>query len=79
MVGVSRDPKDFSRRLFREMYKRGYDTVAVNPHTNEWEVKPCFARLPDVKPPVEGALLMTSPKETETVARECAEAGVRPV
>jgi len=27
MVGVSRDPKDFSRHLFREMYSRGYDMV----------------------------------------------------
>ncbi len=31
MVGVSRDPRDFSRMLFREMKKRGYDMVPVNP------------------------------------------------
>ncbi|PYX41387.1 MAG: CoA-binding protein, partial [Acidobacteria bacterium] len=30
MVGVSRDPEDFSRKLFREMCDRGYDMVPVN-------------------------------------------------
>lgn len=31
LVGVSRDPKDFSRVLFREMCDKGYDMVPVNP------------------------------------------------
>ena len=30
MVGVSRNPKDFSRLLFREMCDRGYDMVPIN-------------------------------------------------
>ncbi|MGC2446005.1 MAG: CoA-binding protein, partial [Candidatus Sulfotelmatobacter sp.] len=39
----------------------------------------CFARVQDIQPPVEGALLMTSPAVTETVVADCAEAGVRRV
>ena len=31
IVGVSREPLDFSRRLLREFRQAGYDTVAVNP------------------------------------------------
>ena len=31
VVGVSHDPKDFSRRLLRTLRERGYDAVAVNP------------------------------------------------
>ena len=30
-VGLSRDPKHFSRVVFREMSQRGYDVVPVNP------------------------------------------------
>jgi len=31
LVGVSRDPRDLSRALFRELRGRGYDVVPVHP------------------------------------------------
>ena len=31
LVGVSRNPRDLSRTLFRELRRRGYDVVPVNP------------------------------------------------
>jgi len=34
MVGVSRNPKDFSRGLFRDLRRRGYDMVPVNPRVS---------------------------------------------
>ena len=79
VVGVSRNPKDFTRSLLRELLARGYDAVPVNPGISEMEGVPCFARLSDVTPPVEGALLVTSPQVTDAVVRECADAGIRRV
>ncbi len=79
IVGVSRNPRDFSRALFREFLKRGYDAVPVNPQAEEVEGRRCYGRLADIAPPVEAALLMTSPELTERVAAECAEAGVKQV
>ena len=79
VVGVSRNPKDFTRMLLRELLGRGYDAVPVNPGTREMEGVACFASLAEVQPPVEGALLMTPPAVTDTVVRQCAEAGIRRV
>jgi predicted CoA-binding protein len=79
IVGVWRNPKDFSRMLFREFLERGYDPVPVNPQVEEVEGRRCFGRLRDIQPPVEAALLMTSPRLTETIAADCAEAGVKQV
>ncbi len=79
MVGVSRQPQDFTRALFRELCRRGYDVVPVNPEATEVEGRRCFARLQDIAPPVDGALLLTSPRVTDAVVRDCAEAGVRRV
>ncbi len=76
MVGVSRDPKDFSRMLFREMRQRGYEIIPVNPGTEELEGSHCFVRVQDIAPPPDAALIMTSPRDTERVVRDCAEAGV---
>jgi predicted CoA-binding protein len=75
-VGLSRNAKDLSRTLFRDMEQRGYDIVPVNPAIEEMEGKKCFARLQDVTPPVDAALLMISSKMTDQVVRDCAEAGI---
>ena len=79
LVGVSRDPKDFSRMLFREMCDKGYDMVPVNPAGNEMEGRRCFGRVQQIQPPVQAVLLMTPPPYTEKVVRDCAEAGIRHV
>jgi len=79
LVGVSRAPKDFSRYLFREMCEKGYEMVPVNPAVEEVDSRRCFARVQDIAPPVEGALLLTSPQGTEKVVRDCVEAGIRQV
>ena len=79
LVGVSRDPKDFSRAVWRELRSRGYDVVPVNPGAGEIDGVPCAARLQDVSPPVDGALLLTSPAVSVRVVHDCAEAGVKRV
>ncbi|HXY01289.1 MAG TPA: CoA-binding protein [Candidatus Limnocylindrales bacterium] len=79
MVGISRDPKEFSAMLFKELSRRGYDVVPVNPATREVMGRTCYARVQDIEPPVDAALLMTSPEITEAVVRDCAEAGIRRV
>ncbi len=79
VVGVSRDPKHFSNDVWRELAKRGYDLVAVNPRTTEVNGQTCYPRLQDVTAPVEGALVMTAPRVTEQVVRDCVDAGVQHV
>jgi len=76
IVGVSQQPKDFSRALFREFRERGYDAVPVNPAAREIDGQPCFAHVQEIQPPVTAVLLMTSPSDTESVVRDCAEAGI---
>jgi predicted CoA-binding protein len=76
MVGVSRDPKDFSRQLFREMCRRGYDMVPVNLFAEELEGRECFQCLQVVRPKVDGVLLMTPFWDTERMVHDCAELGI---
>jgi len=79
MVGVSRNPKDFSRTLFRDLCDRGYDVVPVNLFADEIDGHESFQCLQVIRPAVEGALLMTTPLSTEHVVRDCADAGIRRV
>jgi uncharacterized protein len=79
MVGVSREPRSFSVSLFQELCRRGYDIVPVNPKTPNVLGRPCFARVQDIQPPVDAALVMTPPEITEKIVADCAQAGIRRV
>ncbi len=79
VVGVSRNAKDFSRMVFKELARRGLDVVPVNPALADAEGRRAFARVQDVSPPADAALLMTAPAQTEAVLRDCAAAGIRRV
>ena len=79
MIGVSRDEKHFSRMLFNEFTRRGYVVVPVNPNSHQIAGCYCFARVQEIKPLVDAALLMTSPALTESALRDCVEAGIKRV
>jgi predicted CoA-binding protein len=77
-VGVSRNPKHFSRLLFHEFLDKGYDSVPVNPQATDIDGRRCFARVADVTPPVEAAVIMTgAPDITDQSIHECNQAKIR--
>ena len=77
-VGVSRNAQHFSRSLFREFAAKGYDPVPVNPQAVDIEGRKCFARVADIAPAVEAALLMTGASEAiDQTMRECEQARIR--
>ena len=78
-VGVARQPRDFSRMLFREFRTRGYDPVPVHPICGDIDGVPCARSLGEIDPPVDSVLLMTKPEVTSALLRECAHAGIKRV
>jgi predicted CoA-binding protein len=79
VAGVSRQPRDFTRALFAEFARRGYDVVPVNPSAAEIDGRRCYASIGAITPPVDGVLVMTPAHAAEQVVRDCAGAGVRRV
>lgn len=79
LVGVSHRERDFSRGVFRELQRRGYTVIPVNPNLTEVEGQRCFPHVQDITPPVEAAMLMTSPAVSEEVVRDCRLTGVTQV
>ena len=76
IVGVSRNPSDFTRALWKDFRKRGYDAVPVNPHLSDIDGIPCFSSVKNVSPVAEGALVMVGKSDVATAIAECAAAGV---
>ena len=79
LVGTSRDEKSFSRSVLRELLRRGYDVVPVHPTIAEAEGQRCAARVQDIDPPPQAALIMTPPSRSAEVVRDCLGAGVRSI
>jgi len=79
LVGISRHPRSDSAMLFKELSSRGYDMIPVNPSTREILGRHCFARVQDIHPKLEAALLMTTPEITDVIVADCVEAGIRQV
>ncbi len=79
MIGISHNPRDFSVHLFQEFRRRGYDMIPVNPNIAQIDGQACFKRVQDIVPPVQAAILMTSPEVTEEIVKDCVLAGIRRV
>jgi uncharacterized protein len=76
LIGVSRNSKDYSRSLFRELRRHGYEVMPVNPHTTEIDGLTCYSHVQAIVPLVPAAIIVTPPAATERVIQDCAEAKV---
>ena len=77
VIGVSRKPKEYSRLLFQELLKHGYDVIPVNPAATEIDGKVCFGSVADISPAPERAVIILPEEKTERAVLDCAEAGIR--
>jgi predicted CoA-binding protein len=76
-VAISRKRPNIGADLFKEFSRRGHEVPLVNPKTPEMLGQRCFARVQDIQPAPDAALLLTSPAVTNSVVRDFAEAGIK--
>lgn len=76
VAGVSRNEKDFSRVLFRDLANRGYDVIPINPAAKEIDGRQCYASVAEIHDPVDGVLIMTSSDRSIDVVRDSILAGI---
>ncbi|MHB1005389.1 MAG: CoA-binding protein [Chloroflexota bacterium] len=79
VVGVSRNAKEYSRMIFAELRKQGYDAVPVNPKVGELDGMRCYSRVTDVAPAVESAMVLLPAQAGLEALRDCAQAGIKRV
>lgn len=77
VVGVSRNPADFTRKLWSDFREKGCEAIPVHPSQNEIDGVHCYHRVQDIALTVEGALLLVSRDKTMEVVNDCITAGIR--
>ena len=79
VIGPSRSRIKYSRMLFRELLRHGYDVIHVNPNAVEIDGIRCFKKIGDISPAPERAVIILPKDPTEQAVLDCADAGVKDV
>jgi hypothetical protein len=79
VIGPSRNHKEYSRSLFRELLKQGYDAIPVNPNIEELDGRKCFKNIKDISPAPERVLILLPEDKTEQAVLDCADAGIKDI
>ncbi len=79
LVGLSRRGNQFSNSVYKELTKKGYKVIPVNPNADEIDGVKCYPDLKSVKGLVESALVMTPAAQVPAVLLSAAENGIKNV
>jgi predicted CoA-binding protein len=76
VVGVSSKGAGFGARVYRNLKRKGYDVMAVNPKAGEFEGDPCYPDLKSLPRKPGGVVLVVPPAVSEKVVEEAVETGI---
>ncbi|HEY6952944.1 MAG TPA: CoA-binding protein [Bacteroidota bacterium] len=77
VVGVSRTGKKFGNSIYMMLKERGCRVFPVNPFTDIVDGDRCYPRLRDLPEKVGGVVVVVPPKQTESIVKEAADAGIQ--
>jgi len=77
MIGMSRNPKDYTRNLSRDLALRGYEIIPVNPNASEINGKKCFSNIAEVDEKVDAVLIFTKGETLSVNLDEAINKGIK--
>jgi len=75
VLGLSRDPKSFSRQAYSFLQSKGYELYSVNPHVSSIDGQVCFESV-EALPEVQAAIFFTNPGVSMELLPLCREKGI---
>jgi predicted CoA-binding protein len=79
VVGVSERRDTGCNLAYTKFKDEGYQVYAVSPHITSFKGDPCYPDLKSIPQKPEAVFILTNPKVTEAVVRECVELGIKNV
>lgn len=75
VVGASNNPEKYGNIIVRNLVRKGYPVLPVNPHETTIEGLPVARSLADVEGPVDIVVMVTHPPVTLAVLKDAARLG----
>jgi hypothetical protein len=79
VVGVSDKRETGCNLAYRKFKEAGYAVSAVNPRLNTFEGDPCYPDLKSIPEKPEAVFILTNPKITEQVVKQCVDLEIKHV
>jgi len=77
MAGVSRNDKKFGNAIFKELIKKDFEIIPVNPNAQEIDGIKCYASVEQLPDEINSLLIATPKKETDNVLRQAINKGIK--
>jgi uncharacterized protein len=77
IAGASRNPHDYSRAVAKELERRGYEVLYLNPGVDTIDGKVSYRAVEHIQPPPEAVILLVPESRILETARMCLRAGVQ--
>lgn len=77
VAGSFKDETKYAYKILKALKKKGYAVYAVNPHLKDVEGIPCYRSVKDIPICVDVVDLVTPPRVTENIVKECREKGIK--
>ncbi len=79
VVGVSDQRETGANRNYRTFKTNGYQVYAVNPRIARYQGAPCYPDLKSIPEKPGAVFMLTSPRVTEVIVRQCVDLGIKHV
>ena len=79
VAGSFRNESKYAYRIFKTLKEKGYQVYPVNPSMSEVEGVKCYLNVKDVPTRVDVVNIVTPPKATIKIVKDCKDKGIKRV
>lgn len=79
VVGSFRNQSKYAYRIFKKLKQKGYTVFPVNPRGGQVDDDKCYPNIKDIPEDIDVADIVTPPRVTEAVVKDCKDRGVKKV
>jgi len=77
VIGVSRDPKKYGYRVYKDLKRAGYTVYPINPNADEILDDKCYHSLKELPEKPDIVDVVVPPKIAEKIVKECKKLGIK--
>jgi hypothetical protein len=77
LAGLSRNPKSFSRMVFKDMKQKGFEVLPINPNSGIIDETYCYKTINDIPEGTENLLIMTAKAHTDEILKTAINKGFK--
>ena len=76
VVGSFRNENKYAYKILKDLKRKGYQAYPVNPRIKDVEGTECFPSISDIPIVVDVVNIVTPPKVTEEIVKQCYDKGI---